>query len=299
MASGRHKLVIESQFQRRIMRIAAPVSAATLVTGAVVGVAVAGGPAEQDAPEATATPVRATLAAPVADVADFADRVETASRSSRRVTLQAKPDVKRQLFMTADLNLWPTAAEKGEPIDVLPAGEKVGFTGKVRNGFAQILYDGQVRWVNNDYLTDEKPVEETAEAGESTDAAEAGEAAATGEVSGAACVHGSSIESGLTSGAVAVYRAVCAAFPQVSSYGGWRGDGEHADGRAIDIMVSGDLGWQIANWLVANSSRLGLYDVIYAQRIWTDQRSSEGWRPMEDRGSTTANHYDHVHVKAY
>jgi hypothetical protein len=25
-------------------------------------------------------------------------------------------------------------------------------------------------------------------------------------------------------------------------------------------------------------------------------RASEGWRYMEDRGSTTANHYDHVHV---
>lgn len=296
MALGRHKLVVESQFRRRLVRIAAPVSAATLVTGAVVGVAVAGGQADPDAPEATATPVRATLAAPVTD---FADRAETASRSSRRVTLQAKPDVKRQLFMTADLNLWPKPAEKGEPIDVLPAGEKVAFTGEVRNGFAQILLDGQVRWVNNDYLTDEKPVEESTESAEVAETAEAGDTATTGEVSGDACVHGSSIESGLTSGATAVYRAVCAAFPQVSGYGGWRGDGEHSDGRAIDIMASGDLGWQIANWLVANSARLGLYDVIYSQQIWTDQRSSEGWRSMEDRGSTTANHYDHVHVKAY
>ena len=288
MASGRHKLVVESQFRRRLVRIAAPVSAATLVTGTVVSIAVAGGNSGQEPPEATPTPVQATLAVP-----DLSDRVETASRSSRRVTLKAKPDVKRQMFMTADLNLWPTPAEKGEPIDVLSAGEKVAFTGLVRNGFAQILHGGQVRWVNNDYLTAEKPVAETTAAGQ------AGEAAATGAVSGAACVHGSSIESGLTSGAIAVYRAVCAAFPQVGSYGGWRGDGEHADGRAIDIMVSGDLGWQIANWLVANSGRLSLYDVIYSQRIWTDQRSSEGWRPMEDRGSTTANHYDHVHVKAY
>jgi hypothetical protein len=292
VASGRHKLVVESQFRRRLVRIAAPVSAATLVTGTVVSIAVAGGNGGQQLPQATPTPIQATLAAPPAELAD---RFETASRSSRRVTLQAKPDVKRQLFMTADLNLWPTPAEKGDPIDVLPAGDKVGFTGVVRNGFAQILHRGQVRWVNNDYLTAEKPVEQTAETAET---AEAG-GTATGAVSGAPCVHGSSIESGLTSGAIAVYRAVCAAFPSVSSYGGWRGDGEHSDGRAIDIMVSGDLGWQIANWLVANSARLSLYDVIYAQRIWTDQRSSEGWRPMEDRGSTTANHYDHVHVKAY
>ena len=27
--------------------------------------------------------------------------------------------------------------------------------------------------------------------------------------------------------------------------------------------------------------------------------SGEGWRGMSDRGSTTANHYDHVHVTVY
>ena len=39
-----------------------------------------------------------------------------------------------------------------------------------------------------------------------------------------------------------------------------------------------------------------LYDVIWAQHIWTPVRSSEGWRSMPDRGSPTANHYDHVHI---
>jgi hypothetical protein len=29
------------------------------------------------------------------------------------------------------------------------------------------------------------------------------------------------------------------------------------------------------------------------------ERSSEGWRYMSDRGSTTANHYDHVHVSVF
>ena len=32
---------------------------------------------------------------------------------------------------------------------------------------------------------------------------------------------------------------------------------------------------------------------------WTVQRADDGWRWMEDRGSTTANHYDHVHVTVY
>jgi hypothetical protein len=37
-------------------------------------------------------------------------------------------------------------------------------------------------------------------------------------------------------------------------------------------------------------------EVIWARRIWTVQRNSDGWRSMEDRGSATANHFDHVHV---
>ena len=40
-------------------------------------------------------------------------------------------------------------------------------------------------------------------------------------------------------------------------------------------------------------------EVLYSQKIWTVQRSSEGWRSFSDRGSTTANHYDHVHVSVY
>jgi hypothetical protein len=34
--------------------------------------------------------------------------------------------------------------------------------------------------------------------------------------------------------------------------------------------------------------------IIWRQRIWYP--SSGTWRGMADRGSATANHYDHVHV---
>lgn len=117
-------------------------------------------------------------------------------------------------------------------------------------------------------------------------------------VSGKPCASGSSVESGLSSNAVKVHRAVCAQFPSVTSYGGVRaGDGgEHGTGNALDIMVSGSTGDQIADYIRANASRLGVSEVIWAQKIWTTERASEGWRFMEDRGSTTANHYDHVHV---
>ncbi|MPM19235.1 hypothetical protein SDC9_65653 [bioreactor metagenome] len=95
-----------------------------------------------------------------------------------------------------------------------------------------------------------------------------------------------------------VHQASCAAFPYVTTYGGSRaGDpGPHGTGHAVDIMVTGAQGSEIAAYMRANASKLGITEVIYQQKIWTTQRSSEGWRPMADRGSATANHMDHVHV---
>jgi hypothetical protein len=112
------------------------------------------------------------------------------------------------------------------------------------------------------------------------------------------CPTGSDVESGLVPNAIAVHRAVCAAFPEVTSYGGLRpgDDGAHGTGQALDIMITGATGDSIAEWVRAHAAALGVTEVIWSQRIWTVQRSSEGWRWMEDRGSTTANHYDHVHV---
>ena len=114
----------------------------------------------------------------------------------------------------------------------------------------------------------------------------------------APCPH--SGESGLTSAAVHVFRSVCAAFPQITSYGGWDNHGEHASGRAIDIMTSdAALGTAIAEFLRAHASELHLYDILWRQRIWTPVRAGEGWRTCPSRGSATANHYDHVHVSVY
>jgi len=122
-------------------------------------------------------------------------------------------------------------------------------------------------------------------------------------ISEAPCPSGSDVEAGLTSNAVAVHRAVCAEFPEVQDYLGLRvgDDDEHGQGRAIDMMVYSDsgLGDAIAAWVRAHHARLGVSEVIWSQRIWTVQRSSEGWRWMPDMGSATANHYDHVHVTVY
>jgi hypothetical protein len=204
------------------------------------------------------------------------------------VTEVTSAQVVDHVFMTADLNVWSGPGETSTLIDVLPAGTKVPVTGEVVDGqWAEISYQGLSRWVNAAYLAEEKPQAEspTVESG----------------LSAAPCASGSEVESGLMPNAVAVHRAVCAAFPEVTSYGGLRpgDDGEHGQGLALDVMVSGALGDRIAEFVRANSGALGVSEVLWEQQIWTVERSSEGWRALEDRGSVTANHYDHVHVTVY
>ncbi len=297
---ARHKAAVKRavrsrSLRKRLFRFALPAAAATLVTASVVGVAVS---RSQDqavrASDVGAKPVEQNVPVGGDDGSVYqAERVKEFSRSTGRVTLREKPDVTDHKYRTGNLNLWPSPREKGKPLDVLPEGGKVAVTGVRKGGFAQILYSGQVRWVNQDYLADKKPVEPKADdASGST-----GGSGSTAGVSTAPCPDGSGTESGLTSSAVTLYRAVCNAFPALSSYGGYSGHGEHVSGRAIDFMVSDSgLGQAVADWARAHAAELNLYDVIWSQHIWTPERSSEGWRSMSDRGSSTANHYDHVHI---
>ena len=89
--------------------------------------------------------------------------------------------------------------------------------------------------------------------------------------------------------------------PTPTGWFGTRGTGDyHGTGQALDIMIpNSSVGQAIANYVRANAKALGVSEVIWAQHIWTVQRSSEGWRAMPNRGSVTANHYDHVHVSVY
>ena len=106
--------------------------------------------------------------------------------------------------------------------------------------------------------------------------------------------------SGLSANAVKVLQAVNATFPQVTDIGGVRSGSDaqdHGTGHALDLMTSDKAtGDEIAAYLQAHASELGIKYVIWRQHIWSVQRSGEGWRAMADRGSATSNHYDHVHV---
>ena len=218
--------------------------------------------------------------------------MRAASRSRDRLVAPpakaTKPAVKlKPRWTTTRLNVRSRPADSAKLLTVLSARVKVLVTGRVRGQWAEIAWKERTVWVHKAYLARTKPKATTTTA-----------ATPTG-VSGAPCPDGSSVESGLQANTVKLYRAVCAAFPAVSSWGGRSGSGDHGAGRALDIMCTGSLGDSIANYVRSHASRFGVSEVIWEQRIWSVQRSSEGWRPMEDRGSATANHYDHVHVSVY
>jgi hypothetical protein len=224
---------------------------------------------------------------------DLSDRTPVVSRSGTRIeplseiekmlTTQATAKAVRQadtkLWTTAPLNLWTTPQEDtARKLGEVDAGKKVLVTGREAAGRQEIVVDGESRWVTAGYLSDDKPV-------------------AGPPGLGGACTNGSSVSG--QANVLAVHQAVCAAFPELTSYGTYRSDGEHSMGIAIDIMVSGDRGWQVAEFVRAHYAELGVSYVIYSQRIWSVDRAGEGWRYMSDRGSSTANHYDHVHVTTF
>jgi uncharacterized protein YraI len=198
-------------------------------------------------------------------------------RQAQAATRKAIAKADTKLWTTAPLNLWSDPSTKAEKIGEVKAGEKVLVTGRRALDRVEIVWNDNARWVTEGYLSDEEPIAGI----------------------GGACTNGTSA-GGAGANIQAVHQAVCAAFPSISTYGTLRGGGgDHGLGRAVDIMVSGSMGWDVADFVRAHYAELGVSYVIYSQHIWSVERAGEGWRPMSDRGSTTANHYDHVHVSTF
>ncbi len=293
MADHRHKRETEARRTPKAQAVIGPL--AVLATASVVTLGVLGaGPAASELTTAATPTTTTTTTASSSERSD-----EPITRSENRIKATASFDAPPPAFMsksaiaaaikaankqqwtTDDLNIWNQPGDKAKQLGELEAGKKVVVTGREMWGRTEIVVKGESRWVTDGYLSDDKPL--AAAAGLSMDP----------------CPDGS-VESGLTDAAVYVYRSVCHAFPQITSYGGWDGHGEHSSGRALDIMTSDvELGTAIAEFLREHASELHLYDVIWRQHIWTPVRASEGWRSMPSRGSATANHYDHVHVSVY
>jgi hypothetical protein len=80
----------------------------------------------------------------------------------------------------------------------------------------------------------------------------------------------------------------------------------HYDGRAVDVFFrpinepNRRLGWALAHYLVAHADRLDIATVIFDARIWTANKSDDGWRkyePGDGPGDQAVRlHRDHVHV---
>ncbi|GAA5111685.1 hypothetical protein [Pseudonocardia adelaidensis] len=80
--------------------------------------------------------------------------------------------------------------------------------------------------------------------------------------------------------------------PTMYGVAGRAGTSDHPGGLAVDFMVDRATGDRLAACALENMDALGVKYVIWRQRI----NFGSGWKPMEDRGGATANHFDHVHV---
>lgn len=289
MAEHRHKRDTDARRKPRAAIVAAPLALLATAGAVTIGVlasnpVTAGNMLAKDAADiSSVTPSRATDTVSRAETRRAAVRLEKAHerRHQMTVTRSAVRKADTRLWATTDLNLWSGSDEDAKQTGEIEAGKRILVTGRKAADREEVVIDGEPRWVTAGYLSDEKPV-----------------AAAAG-LSMAQCPD-PSVENGLTSNAVYVYRSVCHAFPQITSYGGWDGHGEHSSGRALDIMTSDvTLGNAIADFLKAHASELKLYDILWRQQIWTPVRAGEGWRTFPSRGSATANHFDHVHVSTY
>jgi hypothetical protein len=200
------------------------------------------------------------------------------SRNAERAPLPNEAEAEKlvsghmYVIQTDAADVYADADDTSPVLAILAPGEKVAVTGKKKRGWTQIMHKDAPRWVKSSALTKEKEQ----------------------ELSDKPCPKAD--ESGLQPETISVIRAVCAKFPAVRSYGGTRGGGgDHATGRAVDIMVDSATGDTIAAYLQKNASKLGIEYLIWKQRIWRPA-TSNSWRGMSDRGSPTANHMDHVHV---
>ncbi|TQL67766.1 hypothetical protein FB381_1648 [Nocardioides albertanoniae] len=198
-------------------------------------------------------------------------------------------------YLQDDVTVYAASGKRAKELGTLELGRAVYYTGRDESSRQEIVLEGSPVWIADGYLGKTKP-EPKPEPAPTPSPSPSGDAPAGLDFS--ACGD-SSVESGLVPDAVNLYRAVCNAFPAVASgttYG-YDPHGEHISGEALDFMTDDkDLGDAIAAFVQEHAAALNIYDIIWYQQIWTPVRSSEGWRPMEDRGDPTANHYDHVHV---
>lgn len=261
-------------WKRTLSTIGVPLSGFALVTAAAVAVTLQG-------------PSAATVTASAAQIPDNPEASVVVSRDYVRSDDELGRDTRIErpaaeeaetMVVIEDATLRTAPSGDARPSGSLDVGEEVVVTGEVVKGYSQVIHGDQELWVAEGRLADELP-EELQPLGTEP------------------CPRAPGVENGLQPDAVRALRAVCDRFPQITSYGGLAPRNDHAKGQAIDIMVTGSLGDEIAQFLIDNAAELGINYIIWEQRIYTIDRP--GWRAMSDRGGATANHFDHVHVSTH
>lgn len=166
------------------------------------------------------------------------------------------------------------ASTEAEKLGELKAGDKIQVTDRTVGDFREVVFEKKVGYVLAGKLGKSAP--------------------SSNKYTGSTTYSGKSVL-GLRPSAMVVYNAVMAKW-NVPSVGGYRASSlsNHQLGLAIDFMVDRAMGDAIAAFLVANAGTFNIDHIIWRQRIWTPANPT--WRGMADRGSITANHYDHVHV---
>ncbi|MGL5827817.1 MAG: hypothetical protein ACRCYU_23865 [Nocardioides sp.] len=300
MAEHRHKRDARARRLPPTSFIAGPLAVVATASVVSVGVLMAKVPSADD--QAPPAPLAASIASSLPERAGAAvsrsfDRASATSSADQSglllsaryrkkllagvreiETSRAVRRAEKKLWASEDLNLWSAPGRKATKVGTVESGDKLLITGRSEGDRAEVVVDGKAYWVTAEYLTSEEPIPGI----------------------GGSCENGSTVPGGVSGNIVKVHAGVCAAFPEITRYGTLRGGGgDHPLGRAVDISVSGSRGAQVAEFVRANAAALGVSYVIYQQRIWSVERGGEGWRGMPDRGSATANHFDHVHVSTF
>lgn len=106
---------------------------------------------------------------------------------------------------------------------------------------------------------------------------------------------------GLQPQTAALQEQIASAFPQVKNIGGFRANDpypDHPSGKAIDVMIPPELvgtpeGRRLGDAINRYALQNGAAYTMWGRSQWFPDGAVKG---VEDRGSPTANHMDHVHI---
>lgn len=218
-----------------------------------------------------------------------------AASSGTAATLPAPSPVTASgtMYATTTVNVRTGPSTGYAIVTTLERGQQIGVTGTSSNGWTEVVWQGATRWVSSQYLSSTQPSTsiEVVPVGNNSTFVSSALVGSVGLANTVPSITG-------------IVNTVETRWPVVGPYYGTRVEpgSDHNDGKAVDIMIPNwsttnrPTGDAIAAYLKANASQYDVKYIIWRQQIWSVARSSEGWRPMADRGSYTANHYDHVHV---